>query len=153
MSVSGNDRGEHITYLTSKTQPTVCQPITLTYELQILPYSLIFSPPGLPIFGWNFYRVVLMYIVVASLVGVSTPSLLHPNFFMTLSFYSKRLSDLWTILGLALFSVSRPPSFLDQGTVIWYLTPGSEWLNGWFLAVSAVTGSVRDFVLLLRTGY
>ena len=67
-------------------------------------------------------------------------------FFKALSFYSKRLSELWTILDLALFSVSRPPSFLDQGTIICHLTPGSEWLNGWFLAVSAVTGSVRHFV-------
>ena len=87
-----------------------------------------------------------MYIVVTTFVGVSTPSLLHPA--MTLSFYATRLSDLWTILGLALFSVSRPPSFLDQGTIIWCLTPGSEWLNGWFFAVSAVTSSVRGFVLL-----
>jgi hypothetical protein len=51
---------------------------------------------GLPVLEWNFYRIVLMYIVVTSLVG---------------------------------------------GTVIWHLTPGSEWLNGWFLAVSAVTSS------------
>jgi hypothetical protein len=65
---------------------------------------------------------------------------------MALSLYSTRLSDLWHILGVALFSVSRAPSF-DQGTVIWHLTPGSEWLNGWFLAVSAVTSSVRGFVL------
>ena len=57
------------------------------------------------------------------------------------------LSDVCTILGLTLFSVARPPSFLEQGTIIWHLTPGSEWLNGWFLAVSAVTSSVRDFVL------
>ena len=87
-----------------------------------------------------------MYIMVTTFVGVSTPSRFHPV--MTLSFYATRLSDLWTILGLALFSVSRPPSFLDQGTIIWCLTPGSEWLNGWFFAVSAVTSSVRGFVLL-----
>ena len=55
-------------------------------------------------------------------------------------------SDLWHILGVALFSVSRAPSF-GQGTIIWHLTPGSEWLNGWFLAVSAVTSSVRGFVI------
>jgi hypothetical protein len=101
---------------------------------QILSQSLILFCPGLPIFDWNFYRVVLMYIGVTSLVGVSTPSPLHPV--MALSFSScTRLSDLCTILG--------PPSFLEQGTIIWHLTPGSEWLNGWFLAVSAVTGSVR----------
>ena len=62
-------------------------------------------------------------------------------------FLFSRLSDLWTILRLALFPASRPPSFLAQGTVIWHLTPGSEWLNGWFFAVSAVTSSVRGFVL------
>jgi hypothetical protein len=106
------------------------------------PLSLLdFFGPGLPIFDWNFYRVVLMYIGVTSLVGVSTPSLLHPV--MVLSFSCTRLPDLCTILGLTLFSVARPPSFLEQGTIIWHLTPGSEWLNGWFLAVSAVTGSVR----------
>jgi hypothetical protein len=93
--------------------------------------------------------------VVASLVGVSTPSphilwwpsLCIPHaYLIALSLYFTRLSDLWHILGVALFSVSRAPSF-DQGTIIWHLTPGSEWLNGWFLAVSAVTSSVRDFVL------
>ena len=61
-------------------------------------------------------------------------------------FYSTCLSDLWHFLGVALFSVSRAHSF-DQGTIIWHLTPGSEWLNGWFLAVSAVTSSVRSFVI------
>ncbi len=61
------------------------------------------------------------------------------------------LSDVCTILGLTLFSVARPPSFLEQGTIIWHLTPGSEWLNGWFLAVSAVTGSVRLTLLYTHT--
>jgi hypothetical protein len=30
---------------------------------------------GLPVLEWNFYRIVLAYIVVTSLVGVSTPYL------------------------------------------------------------------------------
>jgi hypothetical protein len=30
---------------------------------------------GLPVLEWNFYRIVLMYIVVTSLVGVSTADL------------------------------------------------------------------------------
>jgi hypothetical protein len=62
----------------TKTQWNVWQIVTLKDKPQILTPSLISFSPGVPLFDFNFYRVVLMYIVVTSLVGVSTPSLLHP---------------------------------------------------------------------------